>query len=296
MKLQKKDSIKALSCVIPSTVYYLLFTLVPLVMLFWYSVTNYNVLEQTNAFVGFQNYVKIFTQQQYYSSLLTTLIIAVLIMAFGMILGFFLALGLNKVLRGKSFLRVLWYIPALLPMAVMSQFISILLQPLGIANNIVRALGGDAVSWYDSVFWMYFFIVLLITWKGLGSTAVLFMAGLAGVSPEIYEAASIDGATGWRRMVYITLPLMRPMIGFILIMGFIGAFNIFEPVQLISRGAPRGQTEVILYKIYTQGFDNFKLGFASAISVVVFVIVLLLTLLNMLVTDSNILKAEVAGQ
>ncbi|MDR1094153.1 MAG: sugar ABC transporter permease [Clostridiales bacterium] len=296
MKLQTRKSVKALSCVIPATAYYLLFTLVPLVMLFWYSFTNYNVLERTQAFTGFENYVKIFTNAQYYSSLLTTLIIAVLIMAFGMSFGFLLALGLNRIARGRSVLRILWYIPALLPMAVMSQFISILLQPLGIANNIARALGGNPIAWYDSVFWMYFYIVLLITWKGLGSTAVLFMAGLAGISTEIYEAAAIDGATGAKRMLYITLPLMRPMIGFILITGFLGAFNVFEPVQLISGGAPRGKTEVILYKIYTQGFDNFKLGFASAISVVVFVIVLLLTVLNMRITDSNILKSEVAAQ
>jgi len=294
MKLQKKESIRALGCVVPATFYYLLFTLVPLVMLFWYAFTNYNVLQKTKAYIGFGNFVNIFSNKVYYSSLLTTLIMAVLLMAFGMLFGFLLALGLHKVTKGKKLLRVVWYIPALLPMAVMSQFINVLLQPNGIANNIFAALGIGRIRWFQSVFWMYFYIITLVTWKGLGGTALFFMAGLSGINTEVYEAAEIDGATGFKKMLYVTLPLLRPMIGYILITGFIGAFNIFEPVMFISNGGdPRGATQTILYKIYDQGFGNFNLGLASAISVVVFFIVLILTVVNIKVSDSNILKAEV---
>ncbi len=295
MTMRKKEAVAGLAVVIPMTAYYALFTLVPLGMLFFYSFTNYNIVKRQQDFIWFKNFIDFFKYSQYASSMVITLFIAVMVVAIGMVLGFLLALLLTKVIRARTFLRTLWYIPALLPLAVVSRFLTVLLSPQGSVNTLFVALGLGAQNWFDSAFWMYFWIIAIVTWKGLGSTALLFIAGLNGVSKEIYEAADIDGATGWNRVIKITLPLIRPMIGFILITGFIGAFNLFEPVMLISNGGPEGATKVIMFMIWDEAFRNNNLGFASALSVLVFIVVLVLTWLNIKVSDNSILRFDAKG-
>lgn len=296
MKLRRKESITGLSVVIPMVLYFALFTVVPLVMMVQYSLTNYNVIKNQQAFIGLRNFKNMFDIKhypEYFTSIGITLLISILIVGVGMLLGFVLALMMVKVMRGKSIFRILWYIPALLPMSVVSRFLTTLLSANGSLNRLFELFGGSGViDWYGSTFWMYFWIVFVITWKGLGSTALLFVAGINGVSKDIYEAADIDGATGLTKIIKITLPLIRPMLGFILITGFIGAFNLFEPVMLISGGGPDQSTKVIMYRIYDEAFKNNNLGFASAISLVVFVIVMILTFINIKISDDSILKME----
>lgn len=292
MRKKARDNIKGLSVVVPVTLYYLLFTLVPLVMLFSYSFTNYNIVAGKNDITWFENYVRAFTTPEYFQSILITLIIAVLTMIIGMVTGFILAYLLNKLAFGKGLLRTIWYIPALISMAVISTLINIMLGPEGTMNKIFEFLGLGTQSWYDSVFWMYFWIIAIVAWKGLGGTALLFIAGLNGIDRSVLEAADIDGCTGIRRILHVTLPMMRPMLGYILITGFIGAFNIFEPVLMISEGGPDGLTKVILYRIWDQAFQNNNLGFASALSVIVFFIVLALTFVNMKITDDSMFRSK----
>lgn len=290
MSIEKKNARRALIISLAAVVYYVIFSVVPLFMLIFYSFTDYNVLERTQNFIGIKNFITIFAEKEYLLAFGSSLLIAVLTMGFQILFGFFIALGLNAVKKGKTFLSVLWYLPTLLPMAVMSRFVSISLQPLGLVNKILIRLGTEPVVWQDSTFWMFFFIIALVVWKGLGSISILCLAGLGGINKEVYEAGEIDGATGLKKVFYITLPLMRPMFSFILITGFINAFNIFEPIQLISNGGPRGSTETLLVKIYNIGFQDFKLGLASALSFVTFIILMALTVLNMKVSDSDILK------
>jgi ABC-type sugar transport system permease subunit len=159
----------------------------------------------------------------------------------------------------------------------------------------VTALGGNNIVWRDSVFWMYFFIIAIVTWSGIGGTALLFIAGLNGISREIYEAAEIDGVNAFQKILCITLPLLKPMTGFILITGFIGSFNVFEPVMLVSEGGPDSATKVVLYRIYDEAFKNFNQGLSNALSVLVFVLVFILTLFNIRFTDSSIIKMARRG-
>ena len=292
MKKSARENLRGLGTVIPVTFYYCVFTLVPLVMLFVYSFTNYNIDKKQNSFIRFDNFTRIFRVKEYFASIGSTMLIAVFVMVIGMTLGFILGYMLMKVQRGKSVARVIWYIPALVSMAVMSMMINMWLGTEGSMNRLMQAFGVKNQDWYGSVFWMYFWIIAVVSWKGLGGTAILFMAGLSSVDKEIYEAAEIDGSRGVHRIVHITLPLIRPMLGFILITGFIGAFNIFEPVQLISKGLPDGKTKVILYRIYDQAILNGNQGFASALSVVVFILVFMLTMINIRFTDNSMFRAD----
>ena len=139
----------------------------------------------------------------------------------------------------------------------------------------------QSVAWKLSTFWMYFWIIFICVWKGLGATVILLVAGLNAIPPELYEAAELDGAGPVSKFFKITLPQLRPMLVFVMITSIIGAFNIFEPVQLISQGGPDGSTKVILYQIYNEAFQNGNNGMGSAIAVVVLLLLMGLTALNM---------------
>ena len=278
--------------VVPVFVYFLIFSLVPVIMLFWYAFRNYRIIWNVNEFVGFGNFALIFSNPDYYNSMLITLIMAMGIMAAGVIGGFFLALGMNAVSKGKGLYRTLWYIPALLPSAASSALFNMMLRPDGNLNDILGVFGAEPIIWQNYTGWMYFFIILIITWKGLGNTALLFIAGLNSVSKDIYEASELDGCVGLQRVFRITLPLIRPMLGFILITGFMGALNVFEPVLFISGGGPDGTTKVILYQIYDEAFVNDNHGLASALSVIVLFFAFILTFISMKITDDSMLKFE----
>ncbi len=290
--IAKYENRWGLIVIIPIFIYFVFFSLVPVVMLFWYAAREYRIIWNINEFVGFQNFIDIFSNPDYYNSMLITLAMAMGIMAAGVIGGFFLALGMNSVVRAKGLYRTLWYIPALLPTAASSVLFNMMLRPDGNLNDILGTFGIEPIIWQNYTGWMYFFIILIITWKGIGNTALLFIAGLNSVSKDIYEASELDGCTGLRRVLFITIPLIRPMLGFILITGFMGALNVFEPVLFISGGGPHGSTKVILYQIYDEAFVNDNHGLASALSVVVLFFAFILTFISMKITDDSMLKFD----
>lgn len=298
MKRSTRENIRGWGIMGPILVYFLLFSVIPIFYIFYLSFTDYGEVLQggmiVTSFVGFKNFVQVFTEPVYFRSIGISFAMTVLITGLGIVFGFIIALMLKKVSRSKGVFRTIWYIPGLLSGVVLSQFVVILLGENGggVINKIIEATGGSAIRWQESTFWMFFWIIGLICYGGTGGTAILLLAGLNGISDDVYEAAKIDGANPFVMLFRITLPLVRPMLGFVLINGFIGAFNIYEPVLLISDGGPNGSTEVILFKIYDEAFANFKYGFTSALSFIVMLIVLALTLVNLRFTDNSIYKLE----
>ena len=156
---------------------------------------------------------------------------------------FFIAVLLNQRVLGRGVYRALFYIPTLTAAAVTAQVACVFISPFdGVLNAVLTALGRPIVIWTISAFWMRTFILVYSIWRGLGGPVVLFLAALQGIHREIYEAAMVDGATGWEQLRYITVPLLRPMIIFVLVTGMIGSFQIFESVMLISKGGPANKT------------------------------------------------------
>lgn len=296
MKRSVRENVRGWCVMAPILVYFAVFTIIPIFILFFLSFSNYGQVITNGKFtlqwVGFKNYKDIFVYAEYFKSILITFGIALGVVVCGMTFGLLVAVGLKKIGRLKGFFRTIWYIPALLSSAIVSQFFAILLQNDGIMNAILQALGKNPIYWKLSTGWMWFWIIFIVTWGGTGGTALYFLAGLNGIDNEIYEAASIDGAKGFSKFYYITLPLLKPMTGYILITGFIGAFNIFEPVMLLSQGGPDGSTKVILYRLYDEAFINRKYGFTCALSVIVMFIIMILTFINIKISDSNIYKVE----
>jgi len=280
-KKKIQENIKGWGVIGPIIIYYLIFGLYPLWILIKYSFYSEDMFFNLE-YVGIKNYVEVFTNPEYYILLLNTLLIAVFTIGLSLVLGMLVALLMTGPIRGKGFYRTVYYLPVIISMAIVSQIVNVWLSyNNGAFNNIVEMFGGERVMWKDSTFWMYFWIIVICLWKGLGATVILFVAGLAGISPEIHEAAEVDGATGFVKFFKITLPQLRHMFVFVMITSIIGAFNIFEPVQLISGGGPNETTEVVLFKIYNEAFQGGDIGVANAISMVLLILLMILTAINM---------------
>lgn len=276
-----RENLKGWGVIGPIILYFGIFGLYPVWVMFYnsfFSKAGFFKYEYT----GFANYVEFFTDPEYYVLLLNTLLIAVFTIGVSLVLGMLVALLITGPIRGKGAYRTIYYVPVIISMAVVSQIVNVWLDyNNGAFNNVVEALTGNRIEWKDSTFWMYFWIIVICIWKGLGATVILFVAGLSGISQEIHEAAEVDGASGAKKFFKITLPQLRHMFVFVMITSIIGAFNVFEPIQLISGGGPDETTEVILFKIYNEAFENGDIGMANAISVIVLIILMLLTMLNM---------------
>jgi multiple sugar transport system permease protein len=183
---------------------------------------------------------------------------------------------------GRALYRAAFYVPTLTSAAIMAQVFFAFISPYdGIFNAILKALGQPIVIWTISPLWMRAFIILYSIWRGVGGPVVLFLAALQGIHREIYEAAMVDGARRWDMLRFITLPLLRPMVIFVLVTGMIQSFQIFESVLLISDGGPSHQTNVMLLQIYNDAFVNTQLGLAAAGSMIAAIVLLGFSITNM---------------
>ncbi len=280
-KRNLRENLRGWGIIGPIILYYFIFGIIPIIILFRYSFMQDDLFLGTQ-FVGFKNFVTIFTDKNYYVLFLATILIAVFTIGLSLVFGMLIALAVTQPLRGRGVYRTVYYIPVVISMAVVAQIANVWLSYNdGTFNNILNTLGMGSVAWKQSTFWMYFWIIFICVWKGLGATVILLVAGLNAIPPELYEAAELDGAGAVTKFFKITLPQLRPMLVFVMITSIIGAFNIFEPVQLISQGGPDGTTKVILFQIYNEAFQNGNYGMGSAIAVVVLVMLMILTALNM---------------
>ncbi len=280
-KRDLRENLRGWGILGPIILYYFIFGIIPMIILFRYSFMEDDLFQGT-VFVGFDNFVEIFTNPDYYMLFLATILIAVFTIGLSLVFGMLIAVAVTQPIRGRGAYRTIYYIPVVISMAVVSQIANVWLSyNEGTFNNILKALGMQSVAWKQSTFWMYFWIIFICVWKGLGATVILLVAGLNAIPPELYEAAELDGAGPASKFFKITLPQLRPMLVFVMITSIIGAFNIFEPVQLISQGGPDGSTKVILYQIYNEAFQNGNNGMGSAIAVVVLILLMGLTALNM---------------
>ncbi len=217
-------------------------------------------------------------QAPYPLIMLNTAFFAITILLVQTVLAFFIALLLNEKLVGRGAYRALWYIPTLTSAAIMAQLVSVFIAPYGgVINNILQTMGRPPIIFTISGPWMRAVIIIFSIWRGVGGPVVLFLAALQGINPEVQEAAMVDGAGGWSRIRSIILPLMRPMVVFVLVTGVIGAFQIFEAVQLISKGGPFNQTNVMLNQIYNDAFINANFGVATAGATIMGLILLALS-------------------
>ncbi|TCM95899.1 multiple sugar transport system permease protein/raffinose/stachyose/melibiose transport system permease protein [Paenibacillus sp. BK033] len=264
----------------PGYLVYFAFIFIPLLVGLYYSFTNYNFYS-TPAFIGFDNYVRLFHDKLFGTAVYNTFIYSLFSIFPQMALGLLLAVLLNGKLRGRLFARVSVYIPNVTSMVAVSMIWLWIYDPsLGILNRVLKTVGLAPVQWLYDPSTAMAAIIMMGIWKSIGYTMIVYLSGLQSIPTSLYEAAHMDGATKVRQFFAITIPMLKPTTFFILVMSCINSFMVFEQVNILTNGGPLNKTTTIVHQIYLRGFQDFQMGYASAMAMVLFVITLLITLLN----------------
>ena len=253
----------------PIMLYWLVFGGIPLLAVFALAFVRWNGFVGTPSWVGWHNFQTLWRFPLYRDAFWHTLLIGGSVLIVGVVVGFAIALLLNTNVRGRGIYRTVWYLPTVVAFAITSQMWNSFIDPTqGVFDNVLRWLHRPPVIWSLSSAWMIAQVVTLATWKGVGGTMIIFLAGLQGIDPTLYEAARIDGASRLALLRHITLPSLRPISVFVFITGGLAALQIFEPIYLFTKGGPFGSTTVIIYRIYQDAFQDNQYGLACATSVV----------------------------
>jgi multiple sugar transport system permease protein len=265
--------------ILPWFVGFLWFDVLPLFLNTYLSFTDFSVGAKIPNWVGLANYRELFGGDHLIGiSFVNTLYYIGFHVPLLIILAFSLAMLLNANIRGRGTFRTIFYLPSLVPVVASSMIWIFMLRTRGgLINEFLGLFGVKEIPWLQRPEWAKPALILMSLW-GFGGQMVIYLAGLQGISQELYEAAEIDGASGWQRMFRITVPLMTPTIFFNLIMGIIGSFQVFAAAYIMTNGGPLKSTLFYMLHLYNNAFRYFKMGYASAMALVLFLIILALTL------------------
>ncbi|MBZ0296033.1 MAG: sugar ABC transporter permease [Anaerolineae bacterium] len=263
----------------PWLVGFLTLTLYPMLSSLYYSFTDYNVIQQPN-WIGFNNYVRLLTNDPtFWTSVGNTLYYVALFVPLTVIFSIAIAMLLNTNVRGRSIFRTAVFLPSMVPEIVTGLLWFWMLNPqFGFANTLLKFLGIPTIGWLSDPAWSKPSLVLIGLW-GLGGSMVIYLAALQDIPEHLYEAADIDGAGVWTRTRYITLPLLTPTILFNLVLGIINAFQTFTSVFVITKGTGGPIDSTLFYGLilYRNAFTYLKMGYASAMAWLLFLVIVLIT-------------------
>lgn len=252
----------------------------PIIAAFGISLTKWDLLTPPQ-FVGLDNFLALFRDPRFLVALRNTTFYTFVSVPLGMVLALALALALNQPLRGIALIRTGYFLPVVTSATAIGLVWAWIYAPSGgILNQLIGIFGIPPQKWVSDPFWAMPSIVLMSVWQGLGTSVIVFLAGLQGVPQEYYDASSVDGAGRWARFRNVTLPLLTPSIFFNGILALISAFQVFDQVYVLARpGKPTQATITLIYFIYENGFKNFKMGYAAAASWILFLIVAVLSVI-----------------
>jgi multiple sugar transport system permease protein len=267
---------------LPSALGFTVFVLAPVIFSFLVSLTNYKGSFASMKFIGLANFEVLFTDEKFWHSLSVTLIFVAAGVVFELLLGFVFALLLNGKLLGKTFFRSILFLPVVLSsVAVSIAFLFIFHPSSGPVNRFLEWAGLSAVPWLKDKSTALLTIIIVFVWQSFGYYMIIFLSGLQSVDPSLYEAADMDGASGIRKVLHVTLPALSPIIFLSFVIAIINSFKAFDQIYLMTGGqyggGPADSTRVLAFDIYRNGFLFWQVGYGAAESVVLFLIVALIT-------------------
>lgn len=282
---QKKEASVSLLMFAPAAVLIAVFLLVPIGLTFVLAFTNARLVSPEPAqFVGVDNFVSLFTDDTFWASLRNTIIFTVVIVPLQSSLALVLAVLVNSRTRGTTFFRTVYFLPVVTSIVVVSMLWLFLYQKNGLINVFLSKLGVQGPDWLGDPHWALLAIILMSAWQAMGFHMIIWLAGLQTIPEELYEAAALDGATRWQQFANITWPGLRQTRTFILITITIAAFGLFSQVNIMTQGGPINSTSTLVFQAVRSGFQQQQTGYASAISLVFFVLVLVVTLIQRYLT------------
>lgn len=279
-KLKRRNTLIAWSFIAPNFIGFFLFTLIPVVFSLVLAFMKWDSFT-TPEFVGLGNFSKMMTDETFWISLKNTFLYTIGVVPLTLVCSLGLAILLNKKIRGVTVFRTAFFFPYVTSLVAIAVVWNMIFHPtMGPLNQFLKLFIENPPGWTSSSQWALFAIVIVSVWRGMGYYMILYLSGLQSVPKELYEAASMDGANKWKQFTNVTIPSLRPTTFFVTIMLIINCFKIFDLVQVMTDGGPGRATNVLVYEVYTEAFVKFNFGYASAIAMVLFVIVLAITVVQ----------------
>lgn len=275
-------------CLLVPLLYFVAIRLLPILYSFNVSFREWDILSSDKPFIGMANYASLFQDEVFLGSLRNTAVYVLVGVPGQLIVGLGIALLLQRIIRLRSFFRTVYFIPYVTSVVAVSWVFRWILMKNGIANSWMLELGFDPQPFLYSPRQSIFWIIATMIWQSIGFQMLIFLAGLENIPRMYYDAASIDGAGGWRRFIHITLPLLNPVILFSVVIASIGFLQSFTQVLNMTDGGPLNSTNSIVLYIYNTAFKSFEMGQASAATVVLFVIILIFTVLQIKFVDKKV--------
>jgi multiple sugar transport system permease protein len=265
---------------LPSAVPLLLFTIVPMVSSIWVSLHEWNLISPMR-WAGLDNYVSLLTDPQTGEVFLHTLLYVAGYLPLVYVGGLGLAMALNRRLKGRAFLRATYFLPVVTSWVVVALVWKWLLNPAnGLVNQVLAFFGLGQPGWWTDPDWALFSVILASAWKDLGFVMVILLAGLQAIPKDLYEAAIVDGASASQRFWRVTLPLLTPSTFFVVVISLINGFQVFDQVYVMTGGGPGGASQVVVGQIYDLTFRYGRAGEASALSWLLFAVILVITVIQ----------------
>lgn len=287
-KLAFNETFWAYIFLLPIIIGFILFTLFPVIISLYYSFTDYDGITKPT-FTGLKNYITLFQEKDFRKSLLNSLYFTVGTVPTAAFLSLCIAVLLNHKMKLMKLYRSAFFIPvvvSLVSTAMVWQWMYS--KDYGIINAFLGKLGLYQPAWLSSTQWAMPSVIIMSIWKNLGFNIVIFLAGVQGISPSLYEVAEIDGANGFQKFIFITIPLIKPTMVFVMIMSMIGALQTFDQIYIMTSGGPNNATQVIAHLIYMNAFQFFKQGYASAMAYVLFIVMFIASIIQLKTSEKNV--------
>ena len=281
---QKKDWVAGYVFIAPVTLGLLVFYIWPFIQNFWFSFNDVNKFNVTH-FIGFDNYKQLMGDKEVWSTFLNTLKYVVFTVPIGLFLSICIAALLNAKIRGTSIYRTLYFLPSVtMAAAVAMVWKWVFNEKMGILNSVIAGLGGERVGWLTNPKTALFIVMLVGLWMSVGYNMIILLAGMQGIPKTYYEAASIDGAGGLAQFFKITIPLLTPSIFFVMISSIISGFQVFDVVyMMVLKSNPAYEsTQTVVMLFYRQAFDYGYKGYAAAISILIFIAIMIVTIFQLI--------------
>ncbi len=262
--------------ILPALIIYLLFSIIPFLYTIYYSFTDYTDMNPINLhFVGLKNYIKVLQTPVMLAAIKNSVIYAILLTGFQTLLGLPLAFVLNQKLKSRNLLRAIFFFPAVFSSLIIGYLWNFIMSSsdFGLINNILHQLGLGTLNFFTSKNALYS-VILTQIWQWTGWAMVIFLANLQSISPDLYEAAEIDGANGLKKFMYVTLPLMCPSVKIVIVTGLIGGMKVFDIIYSMTSGGPGDATQTVMTVMMKKGISEGFYSTGSAFGVCFFIIVL----------------------
>ncbi len=278
VKNRIKKLVKVLFFTLPAMIPMAVFWIYPILKSGWLSFTDWDYMTPEYNYVGVENYTSVLTNSGFWSAFKTTVLFAIGTIIPIIILGLFVALLLGNELKGKSIYRFLVFSPWVTPTVAISIVWSWIFEPKGgIANQILSSLGLPELQWINSSETALLSVIIVTVWKAVGYSAIFYLTAIDKIPRDRYEAASLDGAGFWKKLFYITLPGVSPTTFFLCIITMVDALKAYDQIQILTQGGPAGSTRTLTYLFYQLGFEQFKMGQASAVAIIIVAITVALS-------------------